>query len=564
MSLNAAGDNQIVKFKISIQNLKQEINDGNDFLKEKCGEINITNNGIFEIKCSLCGIYFTNVRSFAKHVLQNHYHCNNDSTIDAFMELNHHNTIDMTKTESHQILQDKNLSLEEQKPLISNEVHEKISNLKNDNMTIEENKVSMENVLNMTENSMEDEKLKASDITKRNITGYDSSCDSESFPSNEHKGNHDIEKVELLNQLSSSSFSKEENDKNLDQNDLDSKDSSFKNLKIRKTKSVNALNEKPICKICGKQTAKYKMRQHLRSHDNSRFLYQSRLNEHVAQHIIKLRKETGLETSLIANGDSLQCSFEEKYDPSKRKKFKQKQIIKAQRKPKKVVYISKPIEKIICDICGKETPKTNMKQHLRSHDSSRYTHKCNICTKLFISEKSLNLHIKNLHIKNRPFACTFEHCEKRFVNEIALKSHAIRHTSPRQYKCETCNKSFIYQHRLEEHIKIYHVNGRIFKCETCEKRFFDKHTLERHQVVHSAEKPFICDECPAKFSRERSLQWHKKSHTGIKDYICKICGKKYALYNGIYSHMKVHGIKYSMAYEKGLTDGKIESDEQVT
>ncbi|XP_055381744.1 zinc finger protein 287-like [Condylostylus longicornis] len=295
------------------------------------------------------------------------------------------------------------------------------------------------------------------------------------------------------------------------------------------------------------------------------FVYNSKLKVHISNHSKNISKNVKsnssikeelnhdnetTENSLMNTNSEVHISDNAKTEEFNAKRFKQAQKIKV----KKKISRSKEGEKVVCEVCGKSITKHKLYYHLKVHDDSRYSFQCDICKKMFISQKSLRNHIKIIHTKELEFKCSWKDCDKKFVDQSSLKAHINRHVSDRPFKCSACFRGFIYEYKRDYHYKTYHVNGRSFKCDVCNKGFYEQHDLNKHKIIHSNERPYACDQCPAKFLRERCLLWHKKQHSGVKDYICKICGKGYALYNGIYSHMKIHGIKYSKDYEKGLTD----------
>lgn len=77
-------------------------------------------------------------------------------------------------------------------------------------------------------------------------------------------------------------------------------------------------------------------------------------------------------------------------------------------------YTSTKWRQYLCDVCGKSyTQSSHLWQHLRFHKGVK------------------------------PFACTFEKCNRRFTIRPDLNDHIRKcHTGERPYHCEICDKVF--------------------------------------------------------------------------------------------------------------------------
>ncbi|KAB1205893.1 Transcription factor IIIA [Morella rubra] len=82
---------------------------------------------------------------------------------------------------------------------------------------------------------------------------------------------------------------------------------------------------------------------------------------------------------------------------------------------------------ITCEICGTKQLKKNIKRHLRTHEAevSLEKIKCNYkgCLHTFSNKSNLCQHIKAVHLKLRPFACTFSGCGLRFAHKHVRDNH---------------------------------------------------------------------------------------------------------------------------------------------
>ena len=93
------------------------------------------------------------------------------------------------------------------------------------------------------------------------------------------------------------------------------------------------------------------------------------------------------------------------------------------------------------------------------------------------------------HTQERPYACPFAGCEKRFIQRSALSVHINVHTGERPFVCSECLKAFADTSSLARHRRT-HSGRRPYKCQVlgCEKEFCRRTTLTKHmQRVHPEE-----------------------------------------------------------------------------
>ncbi|XP_044258365.1 zinc finger protein 502-like isoform X2 [Tribolium madens] len=161
----------------------------------------------------------------------------------------------------------------------------------------------------------------------------------------------------------------------------------------------------------------------------------------------------------------------------------------------------------ICEACGKRfSSKTAMTVHLKSHSDERlyecklcnykgrtasavYVHMsthareicvCEVCSKIFKSNRNLNDHIRRVHSKEKKHKCTY--CDKKFVDRYMLTVHVRCHTGVRPYACHLCEKAFIRSDGLKEHLAT-HGERVWFKCDKCGRKFASKKGVTRHHCT---------------------------------------------------------------------------------
>lgn len=157
-------------------------------------------------------------------------------------------------------------------------------------------------------------------------------------------------------------------------------------------------------------------------------------------------------------------------------------VIKPSRKikPKKsdqVVSKGKDIyQKLLknCEECGKSIEKNRMEGHINKH--------------------------KNI----RPFICNIEGCGKTFYCKLLLRLHRTSIHTGQSIKCEVCSKIFPSDRSLYSH-KLRHLNENKYHCTYCERKFNNSNSLKRHLDIHSGIRQFSCEHCTSKFYRKFNL-----------------------------------------------------------
>lgn len=89
------------------------------------------------------------------------------------------------------------------------------------------------------------------------------------------------------------------------------------------------------------------------------------------------------------------------------------------------------------------------------------------------------------HMLVKPNKCSFDKCNKSFVEKRELKHHEDRcHRQIRSYKCDLCGKLFGCHSNLRNH-KWFHSEICRFECGICGKGFKIPFDLRRHEAeVH--------------------------------------------------------------------------------
>ena len=121
--------------------------------------------------------------------------------------------------------------------------------------------------------------------------------------------------------------------------------------------------------------------------------------------------------------------------------------------------------------------------------------KCEICEKIFHNNKSIRKHIKSAHGEAKSFTCNV--CNRKVETRNALDHHLknCHEEGQKNYKCDSCGKSFKQSGYLKIHIKTIHEGQKNYKCNFCGLSFRDSGHLKKHiKTIHQGQKNYYkCD-----------------------------------------------------------------------
>lgn len=131
-------------------------------------------------------------------------------------------------------------------------------------------------------------------------------------------------------------------------------------------------------------------------------------------------------------------------------------------------------------------------------------------------------------------------CNKSFLQETTLKNHLKTHTI-RNFTCEICNESFNRSDHLKNHIARKHPthsdNEYQHQCYICSKKFLQAGELNIHMRIHTKTRPFACKTCNKTFTQANQLKSHERLHSNERPYACNICNQSYASQSGLNQHL---------------------------
>ncbi|XP_076628952.1 uncharacterized protein LOC143345562 isoform X11 [Colletes latitarsis] len=107
----------------------------------------------------------------------------------------------------------------------------------------------------------------------------------------------------------------------------------------------------------------------------------------------------------------------------------------------------------------------------------------------------------------------------------------------KEFRCNICKSYFVSEDSLQRHVKLH---DRIYTCDECGKSFREKYVLKQHIRKHTGERPFQCKVCYRRFAELSVLRVHKLTHTGERPYVCNVCGRTFTQRSSMMIHYRKH------------------------
>lgn len=216
-----------------------------------------------------------------------------------------------------------------------------------------------------------------------------------------------------------------------------------------------------------------------------------------------------------------------------------------------------------CKLCERSFPRRiRLVEHMFSHKAEP-SFFCTLCPSGFKNQTNLQRHVKNVHLKLKPYAC--EECDKQFAQKVQLQQHASVHLEQANIPCELCDMKFKTIFRQRVHVRTMHKDNQpltTLECDVCFKQFLSQQSfvnhkgshlepnllcsicgkkyktnglLAAHMTTHNP-KTYACELCPSTFKTMKSLQYHRHVHSGLKPYLCELCDRTFRTK----THLKTH------------------------
>ena len=136
-----------------------------------------------------------------------------------------------------------------------------------------------------------------------------------------------------------------------------------------------------------------------------------------------------------------------------------------------------------CEKCEfKTSAKSDLDRHKRTNhkEEDHEDFNCMGCHKSFALRKNIVTHVREVHLKCRPFTCNL--CQERYFSRRAHLDLHIKavHNQIKDQECDYSNKLFGVESNLRKHVREVHFKTRQSKCDICESTFANKCSLARH------------------------------------------------------------------------------------
>lgn len=191
---------------------------------------------------------------------------------------------------------------------------------------------------------------------------------------------------------------------------------------------------------------------------------------------------------------------------------------------------------------GYENQKCSYEENDAEADDFDMIFICHICTRRFVSAKSLAQHkCPRAQVEKMTVCpyCALVAETKSFVNHFDTCTMNPIQPDPLTCPYENCKRVVKHDRSLRNHISLYHTQVGPFLCDICEKKFTTKSKLIKHlQFVHENKRRFLCTECGKRFHTNWHLKMHKKSAYHSPHYACDYCSQKFMYKQLLETHMQ--------------------------
>ncbi|XP_045781735.1 zinc finger protein 888-like isoform X6 [Maniola jurtina] len=170
----------------------------------------------------------------------------------------------------------------------------------------------------------------------------------------------------------------------------------------------------------------------------------------------------------------------------------------------------------ICTICGAGFVNSfRLNRHETTHGKKKSSFPCKHCGMIFPAESKKKAHVNTEH-KGIAGDSVCQICKARFKNYYQKTRHMMQEHKVEGIKCDKCDKKFNLKSNLMLHIRSVHLKERPYECSVCSMGFFIKrHMLGHYMATHTNERKFKCDVCGKAYATQNSRRKHMKKNHGI-------------------------------------------------
>ncbi|KAJ2942263.1 hypothetical protein O0L34_g15810 [Tuta absoluta] len=207
----------------------------------------------------------------------------------------------------------------------------------------------------------------------------------------------------------------------------------------------------------------------------------------------------------------------------------------------------------ICDYCNK---KCRTRRMIEKHIFNNHTpHTCTQCSLTFTEPWRLTHHYALKHNVSRTEAAYCVKCDRQFDNVPQFRYHlnaSVAHREERKphklskskqpVQCLACPRVYSKRYTMMNHYNKVHVGKSRYQCHHCNKLFVNntklKDHIRYHHEGHVRERKHVCTVCGRGFTQKTVLQNHIRTHTGERPFECPHCDSKFAQKTPLVMHIK--------------------------
>ncbi|CAG9789656.1 unnamed protein product [Diatraea saccharalis] len=170
----------------------------------------------------------------------------------------------------------------------------------------------------------------------------------------------------------------------------------------------------------------------------------------------------------------------------------------------------------ICPTCGAGFVNSfRLSRHETTHVKKKSSYPCNYCGQVFAAESKKKAHVNTEH-KGIAGHSVCQICKARFKNYYQKTRHMIQVHNAEKINCDICGKKFNLKSNLMLHMRGVHLKERPYECSVCSMGFFIKrHMLGHYMAAHTNERKYKCDVCGKGYATQNSRRKHMKKNHGI-------------------------------------------------
>lgn len=202
-------------------------------------------------------------------------------------------------------------------------------------------------------------------------------------------------------------------------------------------------------------------------------------------------------------------------------------------------HMNSHLQNYICSTCGKGfATLKRFNSHAYSHVRGDFP--CTVCDKVFPTIAMRTNHTIRFHKGTKEFKCP--ECSIVFKSYLERNKHRVmvHKVTALEYRCPFCPKKFSLSGKRTFHIKQVHVRERNYACDLCDWKFCSRSELQGHMIKHNGKKTHVCDVCKKAFARKHTLRDHMRIHNDDRRFVCFICGQAFIQNCSRKYHIRVH------------------------